>query len=315
VKLAFVFPGQASQYVGMGEDLRDRFPEVKAHYDLTDEILGREISHLSFRGPLEELTRTENTQPAIFAHSIAVLWLLQKEGLTPLVVAGHSLGEYTALVAAQVLPYEVALPLVQLRGRLMQEAGEKCPGTMAAVIGLSADQVQEMCTRAVEAGVVQLANINSPTQVVISGEVSGVERAMVLAKEAGAKRVIGLPVSGAFHSPLMASAREGLAIALEKTEFRPPRVPVVANVTAQVMEKPEHIRELLIQQLVEPVRWSQSVLKMDQMGVELFLEVGPGSVLRNLIRRITPQVETMGVDGVEGLELALARCAEDISEL
>ena len=315
MKLAFIFPGQASQYVGMGQDLRDRFPEVKAHYDLTDEILGTEISHLSFHGPLEELTRTENTQPAIFAHSIAVLRLLQKEGLMPLVVAGHSLGEYTALVAAEVLPYETALPLVQLRGRLMQEAGEKRPGTMAAVIGLSADQVQELCARAVEAGVVQVANINSPTQVVISGEASGVERAMILAKEAGAKRVIGLPVSGAFHSPLMASARESLAMALEKTEFREPRVPVVANVTAQVMEKPEHIRELLVQQLVEPVRWSQSVLKMVEMGMELCLEVGPGNVLQNLIRRIAPRVETMGVDGVESLELALTRCAEDISQL
>ncbi len=302
MKLALVFPGQASQFVGMGQALSQAYPSVRELYRQTDEILDAPISRLSFEGPDQELVRTENTQPAIFALSMALWQLLDERGVEPVVVAGHSLGEYAALVAAGVFSYEQALPVVRLRGRLMQEAGRRRPGTMAAVIGLDGEGLAAVCREASAAGLVQVANLNSPIQLVISGEVPGVERAMELAREAGAKRVIRLPVSGAFHSPLMEYARQPLAEALQEVAMQAPRIPTVANVTARSIEAAEKISDLLVRQLVEPVRWAESVVRMADMGAEHFVEVGPGKVLQGLIRRILPGAGVSGVSDPESLE-------------
>ena len=302
MKLALVFPGQASQFVGMGQALSQAYPSVRELYRQTDEILDAPISRLSFEGPDQELVRTENTQPAIFALSMALWQLLDERGVEPVVVAGHSLGEYAALVAAGVFSYEQALPVVRLRGRLMQEAGRRRPGNMAAVIGLDEEGLAAVCREASAAGLVQVANLNSPTQLVISGEVPGVERAMELAREAGAKRVIRLPVSGAFHSPLMEYARQPLAEALQEVAMNSPRIPTVANVTAQPIGAADEIADLLVRQLVEPVRWAESVIRMADMGAEHFVEVGPGKVLQGLIRRILPGTGVSGVSDPESLE-------------
>ncbi len=305
MKLAMVFPGQASQFVGMGHDLYQAYPSVRALYEQTDQILNADITRLSFEGPEEELVRTENTQPAIFALSVALWQLLIDRGRKPFVVAGHSLGEYAALVAAGVFPYQEALPLVRLRGRLMQEAGRRRPGAMAAVVGLTGEDLTEICRQAADSGLVQVANLNSPGQLVISGEVPGVDRAMELAREAGARRVIRLPVSGAFHSPLMEYARQPLAEALEQMTMKAPQVPVVANVTAQPVEAADQISDLLIRQLISPVRWSESVERMAQMGAESFVEVGPGKVLQGLIRRTVPGIGISGVSDAGSLEAFL----------
>jgi [acyl-carrier-protein] S-malonyltransferase len=302
MKLALVFPGQASQYVGMGQDLYQAHRSVRDLYDRTDQILKADISRLSFEGPEDQLVQTENTQPAIFALSMALWQLLDQRGVKPHVVAGHSLGEYAALVAAGVLSYEEALPVVHLRGRLMQEAGQRRPGAMAAVIGLTAEDLAEVCRSASTDGRVQLANYNSPNQLVISGEIQGVDRAMELAREAGAKRVVRLSVSGAFHSPLMEYARQPLAEALARLTWSRPQIPVVANVTAEPVERADEIPDLLVRQLISPVRWAQSIEKMAQMGAEKFVEVGPGKVLQGLLRRILPGMEVAGVGDTESLQ-------------
>ena len=294
MKIAYVFPGQGSQYVGMGKDLCEQFPEAKKYFDEADAALGFSLSKICFEGPEEELKQTKNTQPAIFLHSVAVWNLLKPTDAA--MVAGHSLGEYSALVAAGAISFTDAIKLVRLRGELMQKAGEENPGTMAAIVGLDPQVVSEVTKTASEAGVVQPANFNSPGQIVISGSVSGVRKAMELAKERGAKLVKELVVSGAFHSPLMQSAKDKLKEALDKTVINDAKIPVFANVTASPVQKADEIRRLLFEQVTSPVRWEESVVNMAAAGAIKFVEVGPGKVLQGLVKRIAATAEIAGVD-------------------
>ena len=284
MSLALLFPGQGSQFVGMGQALAEAYPEAAATLGEADEILGFDLSGLMAGGPDHELTATKNAQPAILTHSVAVLRVLQ-DRLGPLAMAaGHSLGEFSAHVAAGTLSFDDALQAVRLRGELMYRSGEERPGTMAAVLGLDDSALEDVCDR-VDAGICVPANFNSAGQVVMSGDVEGVEQGMELAKEAGARRVVQLNVSGAFHSPLMAPAADGLRERLESLTFTDPAFPVVSNVTAGPVTTGSQARDLLVEQLTSPVRWSGSVAGMVEAGVDRFLELGPGNVLCGLNRR------------------------------
>ena len=305
--IAFIFPGQGSQQVGMGKDLYESFPLARTFYDRAEEILGFPLKKYSFNGPEEELKQTRVTQPALFVHSVIVDQILKEAGIRPEIVAGHSLGEYSALVSAEALSFEEALPLVKLRGELMQHAGEIRPGTMAAILGLSDEEVEALCREASASGVVVPANYNSPGQLVVSGSVEGVRKAMELAKEKGARRAVELVVSGAFHSPLMESAVEKLKEAIENADFRKPRVPLVPNVTAQATTDPAEIREQLVRQLVQPVRWVESVREMVRQGATQFYEVGSGRVLTGLLKRIDRNVSCTPVGTVETLSKMAAQ--------
>jgi [acyl-carrier-protein] S-malonyltransferase len=293
---AFLFPGQGSQYVGMGKDLYEQHPAARAMFEQADAIVGTSLTKICFEGPEEELKQTKNTQPAIFLHSVVLAKFYRGE--KAVMAAGHSLGEYSALVYAGALTFEEGLRLVRLRGELMQQAGVEQPGTMAAVVGLEASVIGEVCCTAWEAGIVQAANFNSPGQIVISGSVSGVRKAMELAKARGAKIVKELPVSGAFHSPLMESAKRGLQAALEKATIRDASIPVYANVTAKPVTKADEIRRLLDEQLTSPVRWDETISAMSSAGVSTFVEIGPGKVLQGLVKRIVPSASTRGVEKV-----------------
>lgn len=282
MKKAFVFPGQGSQFSGMGKDLYESSEVARALFDEADLILGFEISKIMFEGTDEELKQTKVTQPAVFIHSVAAALALGEE-FDPQMVAGHSLGEFSALVAAGALSFESALRLVYARAMAMQKACEEVPSTMAAVLALPDEKVEEIC-EAIE-GVVA-ANYNCPGQVVISGTKEGIAAACVALKEAGARRALPLAVSGGFHSPCMASAREELAAAISATEFHTPRCPIYQNVDAKPHTDPEEIKANLIAQLTSPVRWTQSVRAMLADGAEEFMECGPGNVLQGLISKI-----------------------------
>ena len=299
-RTAFLFPGQASQYVGMGRDLHDRYPLIRTLYRQAREITGADIAGVSFDGPAETLKQTNYTQLAILVHSVAVASLLNEQGIHPDYVAGHSVGEYAALVAAGSLGFEESVRLVRLRSQLMHEAGQIQPGTMAAVIGLSPREIDEVCrTASAEGEPVQPANFNSPAQTVIAGAVPAVERAMDGARGAGAKRVVPLKVSGAFHSELMEHARQGLAEAIEKAPIARAETPVVANVTARTVTEADDIRRLLIDQLTSPVRWAESMQTLADHEVDTVVETGPGSVLAGLMKRMHRGVNILNADKLE----------------
>jgi len=299
-KTAFLFPGQGSQFVGMAKDLYDNYDEIKKIYKTADEIMETSLSKICFDGPEEDLKQTKYTQPAIFVHSIAVLELLKQKGISPAASAGHSLGEYSALVAAESLSFEDGLKLVKIRGESMQQAGIEQPGTMAAIIGLEPDIIEEVCNKV--SGIVQPANFNSPGQVAISGEVKAVHDAMDKLKETGAKKVIELVVSGAFHSPLMEYAQQGLSDALKKVEIKDTSIPVYTNVTALPVTKSDEIKELLFKQLTHPVRWMEIYLNMAKDGFEDFIELGPGKVLTGLGKRINREVNCLALGTVENIK-------------
>ncbi len=299
-KLAFVFPGQGSQYVGMMKDIFDNSVEAREMLLTAEEAIGAPLSNIMFNGPVEELKQTDITQPAIFVHSVIASSLFRT--LRPDGTAGHSLGEYSALVAAGAIQYYDAVKLVRLRGQSMLQAGIEKPGTMAAVIGMEREVLEDVCTKASEVGIVQCANFNSPGQIVISGSVEGVHEAMKLAKESGAKIVKELVVSGAFHSPLMESAVDKLKRKLDETPFFEAKVPVYANVTAKPVKDPEEIKKLLLDQLTAPVLWEDTIKNMVEDGFDEFVEIGPGKVLQGLIKRIAPGVKFWGVDKYADLE-------------
>ncbi len=314
-RIAFLFPGQASQYVGMGRDLHDRYPRIRTLYRQAFEITGADIAGVSFDGPAETLKQTNYTQLAILVHSVAVASLLNEQGIHPDYVAGHSVGEYAALVAAGSLGFEESVRLVRLRGELMHEAGQMQPGTMAAVIGLSSREVDEVCRSAsTEAESVQPANYNSPVQTVIAGAVPAVERAMDGARGAGAKRVVPLEVSGAFHSELMEYARQGLAEAIEKAPIARAETPVVANVTARTVTEPGEIRRLLIEQLTSPVRWTESMQTLADHEVDTVVEAGPGSVLAGLMKRMHRGIDVLKADRLEDVASVVETLAQPAVE-
>ena len=307
-KIAFIFPGQGSQFVGMGKDLYDTFPEAKAVFEEIDETLHQNLSQLMFSGDLKELTQTQNAQPAIMAVSAALLSLLRKSDFQlkehAICVAGHSLGEYTALYAAEALPLIQTAQILKARGQAMAEAGKATPGSMLAVLGLPPQTVDEIAKEAD----CYVANDNGAGQLVLSGTISSLTTAKILAENKGAKRAIPLSVAGAFHSPLMKEAQEKIIPLLQNISFQKPVVPVVMNVTADPTEDTSSFASLLGQQVVSHVRWRESVLKMKEMGVERFVECGPGTVLSGLVRRIVPEIAIEHISDINTLDAFLKSC-------
>lgn len=301
---AYIFPGQGSQKVGMGSDLVENFKIAREVFDTADSSLGRSISELCFEGPEEELKQTENTQLAILTCSVAILKILTFSGINPEIVAGHSLGEYTALVASGVIDLSDALRLVSARAQFMAEAGEEQDGTMAAILGMEINQLQQYCDSV--DGIVKIANYNCPGQLVISGEVVAVKQVVDLAsEEIGSRRCRLLPVSGAFHSPLMESAQAKFEVVLDTITLNHPKIDIVMNVTGELAKKPEDIRSLLFQQITEPVHWEKTLHTIATSGIDNYIEVGPGKVLSGLVKRTYPDNICMNVEDLNTLSRIL----------
>jgi [acyl-carrier-protein] S-malonyltransferase len=309
-KIAFVFPGQASQYPGMGKELAEKFPVARAVFEEADKALGFSISKLCFEGTEDDLKLTANTQPAILTCSVATARVLAEKGISPDFVAGHSLGEYSALVAAGSLKFSDAVQLVRKRGTYMQEAVSIGEGAMAAIMGLSPAVVTDACKRAAQGKVCSPANLNSPEQTVISGHADAVKRAVEIASQLGAKRAVVLAVSAPFHCALMMPAQERLEKDLRKTEIGPLRVPLVTNVDADTETSGEEARDALIRQVTMPVRWEESMRELIDEGVNTFVEVGPGRVLTGLLRQIERSVATLNVEDEKSLTATVAKIAQ-----
>lgn len=306
---AFVFPGQGSQSVGMGKDLADAFPAARAVFQEVDDVLGQSLSSIMWDGPMEDLTLTENTQPALMAASIAVVRVLKENGIgidSAAYVAGHSLGEYSALCAAGTLTLADTARLLKLRGQAMQRAVPVGEGAMAALLGLEIDAAQEVATAAAAHGVCTVANDNASGQVVISGAKAAIEAALDIAKDKGARKAMLLPVSAPFHCPLMQPAADEMAAALADTDFKVPARPVVANVAASAVDEPEKLRALLVEQVTGVVRWRESVLWMGENGIDSQIELGTGKVLSGLVRRINKSIAATNIGTPADLDAFLS---------
>ncbi len=303
MSVGLLFPGQGSQVVGMGRTLAARFPVARETFEEADDVLGLGLSHLAWEGPFEELTATQNAQPALYVHSLAVYRVVSRRLGRVGAAAGHSLGELSAYGVAGAYSFEDGLRAVRRRGELMARAGERSPGSMAAVLGLGEQAMEELCQEAGDAGMTLVAaNLNARGQVVVSGETAAIEWVAAAARKKGARRVVGLAVSAAFHSPLMGPAAEEFRHYLEGISFRRPEFPVVSNVTAETAPDPAAIRDLLVRQLVSPVRWIECIQRMSALGVERFAELGPGRVLTGLNKRNARGVRTEAFGSPEAID-------------